>query len=40
MPLYYEIQNIMRSILSDINGVEKKVNELEMKWNPKPVPVV
>ena len=37
--VYYELQNIMRSILMDLNGVEKQVNMIEMRFNPKPLPV-
>ena len=35
--VFFELQNIMRSILSDINGVERKTKELEMRFNPKPI---
>lgn len=34
--MFFELQNIMRSILMDLNGIESKTKELEMRFNPKP----
>jgi len=34
--MFFELQSIMRSILMDLNGIESKTKELEMRFNPKP----
>ena len=34
--VFFELQSIMRSILTDINGIERQTKELEMRYNPKP----
>lgn len=34
--LYYELTNVLRNIIFDMGAVDKKVTELEMRWNPKP----
>ena len=35
--IFYELQSVMRSILFDLDFVDKKVNDLEMRFNPKPL---
>lgn len=36
MSLFFELQSVMRSILLDLDVVERTVTNLEMRFNPKP----
>ena len=35
---FWELTNNLKSILSDLNVIEKQVTAIEMKFNPKPTP--
>ena len=35
--IFFELQSVMRTILFDLDFVDKKVNDLEMRFNPKPL---
>ena len=35
--IFFELQSVMRTILFDLDHVDKKVNDLEVRFNPKPL---
>lgn len=37
LSLFFELQSVLRQILMDLDGVGKQVNQLEMRYNPKPI---
>ena len=40
LSVFFELQNVMKSILYDMEIVDKKVTEIEMRFNPKPIVVI